>query len=57
MKDLYHLAQSRVRETPELADDEGFILADWPEGDDHLLWVLNAPLSEIVGWVEAGRDG
>ena len=54
-QELYEQAQARVRETPELAEHEAFILADWCEGADHLRWVVDAPVAEIVDWIEAGK--
>lgn len=30
-----------------------FCLADWPEGEDHQLWLDTAPADEIAGWIEA----
>jgi hypothetical protein len=53
-QELYEQARERVQHTPELAPHEEFILADWPEGDDHWRWVIDAPVEEIASWVEAG---
>ena len=52
-QELYEQARERVRNTPELAPHEDFIFADWPEGDDHLRWVIDAPVEEIDSWVDA----
>ncbi len=66
MTTAFDTARERVRNTPELAPGdtitittfdgeryEAFILADWPEGDDHWRWVIDAPVEEIASWVEA----
>jgi len=39
-----------------LEDQLGFILAGWPEGADHLNWLLSATKAEIVDWIKAGSD-
>ncbi len=52
---LVTLARIRVRSTPELAEHEGFILADWDEGGEALWWVATASIAEILAWVAAGR--
>jgi len=54
MTTAFDTARERVRNTPKLAPHEEFILADWPEGDEHWQWVAEAPVEEIVSWVEAG---
>lgn len=55
MVDLFELAQSKVQDSEVLAQYEDFILTDWPEGDEHWQWVLDASEAEIVDWVEAGQ--
>ena len=54
MNDPFEAARTRVQDTPELAAHADFILADWPEGDEHWRWVASAPAVEIVDWAEAG---
>ena len=54
MSTIFEQARYRVQHTPELAPHEEFILADWPEGDEHWQWVAEARVEEIVSWVEAG---
>ena len=51
---VFEAARARVQNTPELAEHADFILADWPEGDDHWKWVATAPVAEVVDWAEAG---
>jgi hypothetical protein len=31
-----------------------FILADWPEGEEHQKWIDTAPAHEIAEWVTLG---
>jgi hypothetical protein len=54
MTGTYEQARRRVQDTPELAAHADFIMADWPEGDDHWQWVTTAPVAEIVEWAVAG---
>ena len=54
MNEVYERARRRVQDTPQLAEHEAFILAYWPEGDDHWQWVATAPVAEVVSWAEAG---
>jgi hypothetical protein len=51
----YDLAERRVRNSARLAPHADFILADWPEGNEHWNWVINADEQEILDWVEAGQ--
>lgn len=53
-QDLYKIAAARVDDNPKLAAHRDFILADWPEGDEHWEWVATAPVDEIVDWAEVG---
>ena len=52
--DPFDAARTRVQDTSALAAHADFILADWPEGDDHWQWVATAPVAEVVDWAEAG---
>jgi hypothetical protein len=54
-KTLYERAESKVDASPTLRKYREFILSDWHEGDDHLRWVISAPVKEIVSWAEAGQ--
>jgi len=45
-------AHARVNETPELAAHRDTIFGDWPNLDEHLEWVVTAPVAEIVDWAE-----
>lgn len=47
---LFDQVQDYVRNTSELAPYEDIILYDWPEGDEHLTWVLAAGVDEVVDW-------
>lgn len=51
---LYWRAVFRVDHDGQLAQHREFILADWPEGDEHWRWVCDAPTDEILDWVAAG---
>ena len=51
---MYEEAKARVEDNPKLSPHADFILADWPEGDDHWEWVVTTPEQEILDWVEAG---
>ena len=51
---MYEKAKARVEDSPKLILHSDFILADWPEGDEHWAWVVQATEQEILDWVEAG---
>jgi hypothetical protein len=51
----FNLAAARVDGSMLLRVHRDFILADWPDGNDHLRWVAFAPLDEILKWAEAGE--
>jgi hypothetical protein len=51
---LYDRAAARVDNDPRLSPHREFILADWPEGDEHWAWVIAASTEEILSWVDAG---
>lgn len=48
---LEDAASWRVHHEPKLWPHREFILGDWPEGDEHLVWVVTAPIEEILDWV------
>ena len=50
---LYCEARSRVEADEQLAPYTETILADYPEGDEHWRWVIDAPVDEIVAWARA----
>jgi hypothetical protein len=54
--DLYEKAARRVDSSPELHRYRSFILADWPEGDQHWKWVCTASVKEIKEWAEQGQE-
>ena len=53
---LYEQAERRIDHSPKLSPHKEFILADWPEGDEHLRWVIKAPIDEILDWIQAGQS-
>lgn len=54
---LYRKACSRVARSPRLSKYEDIIFGDWPEGDDHLRWVISGSVSEIEAWAKViARD-
>lgn len=50
---LYREAKSRVHGDDRLAPFAETILADFPEGDEHWQWVIDADADEILGWAKA----
>jgi hypothetical protein len=52
---LYNQAKNRVMINSTLASHADFILADWPEGDEHWRWVISAPIDEILDWVKSNK--
>jgi len=48
----YDDAKARVDAEPELQAYRDTILYDWPEGEEHWRWVVEAPVAEIVAWAE-----
>jgi hypothetical protein len=52
---LYREACLRVDADEQLAPYADTILADFPEGDDHWQWVIDAPTDEIVAWAKAAN--
>lgn len=56
LDEVVRLVQAERR---HLSDDDirDFVLADWPEGVEHLRWLGNAPTREIADWVITGLCG
>ena len=50
---LYREAEQRINDTPELEPYRELLLTDWPEGDEHLEWVVSAPVEELLSWARA----
>lgn len=46
-------AQMRIDNDSRLGKYEATIMYDWAEDDQHWLWVMTAPVAEIVDWAEA----
>lgn len=44
----------RERKSVELSDVLNYVVADWPNGDEHQEWIDNAPAAEIASWFLAG---
>lgn len=55
MNNLYEQAEERVNSDPLLKPHAEFILADWPEGDEHWNWIINATIEEILDWIPDTR--
>jgi len=56
MATLYDQAVARVDSEPRMAPYRDFILADWPEGDEHWQWVIDTATDEIIDWAESGME-
>ena len=54
-KTNYEKAKDKVKSSPRLRQYADFILADWPEGEDHWKWVVKATVKEIETWAEKGQ--
>lgn len=54
--DLHARAWRRVQKSPTLRQYEDIILYDWPEGDDHLRWVIRGKVGEIAAWAQQIRE-
>ena len=51
---LYDRAEKKVtRIFGRHSEAYDFCLADWPEGDEHLQWLLDADADELRSWTEA----
>jgi len=54
--ELYHRAVARVDASPRLRRYDSIIFADWPEGDDHLRWVIAGRVAEIESWAKQIKE-
>lgn len=49
---LYDKANKRFDNTPELATYVGILMYDWPNFEEHLKWVTEAPTQELIEWAK-----
>ena len=54
-KSLFDQARDRVLNSPPLYPYREFVLANWPEDEEHWEWVLSATEQDILDWCEAGE--
>jgi len=57
MISLIEQATRRVENSDALEPYRDIILYDWPEGEEHLEWIVTADESEILEWASIIRDG
>jgi hypothetical protein len=53
---LYEDAMARVRSSDSLAKFEDYIFQEWPEGDEHWIWIASADEAELLSWAESLRN-
>ncbi len=53
MKTKRELAEMRIDRMGFDEEEKKVIFYDWPEGDEHLDWLLTAPEKEINDWFDA----
>ena len=53
---LREQAQERVDNDCKLQAYKATIMYDWPEGDEHWLWVISAPVAVIVDWARVVEE-
>lgn len=49
---LEEQARRRVNNTPGLKAIENIIFYDWPNWDEHMLWVVLSPVETIIDWAQ-----
>jgi len=54
---LMYLATRRIEELGLSDEQTQFLLADWPEGNEHLSWLILAPIEDILDWGETANWG
>ena len=52
MKTLRELAEDRIDKMGFDEAEKEVVFYDWPEGDEHLNWLLTATEKEINDWFE-----
>lgn len=58
MSELLQQANERVDTTPELQPYRDLLVDyEWDNQEEHLHWVLAAPLDEIISWARIIRKG
>jgi hypothetical protein len=53
---LFDRARSRVDRSPRLRPYSDIIFGDWSPWPDHLRWVIEGKVSEIVAWAKRIRE-
>ncbi len=54
---IYDDARARISKMGFTARQLDFIFSDWPEGEQHYQWLLEASKAEIVSWGKAANWG
>jgi len=44
------LARQRVANSAELSAIEDIIFSDWQNWDEHIEWIISAPVAQIIDW-------
>jgi hypothetical protein len=52
MDTLYIQAYKRIHRMNFTKEENDFIFADWPNGDEHYKWLINATREEIENWID-----
>lgn len=50
-------AKSRIEKMDFTQAQQDFIFADWPEGEEHLDWLITATREEIISWADTANWG
>jgi len=48
-------ARERVSNNETLNEYASEIWYDWPNWDEHVEWIAQAPVDEIIGWAQSVR--
>ena len=54
---LFDLAERRLYKLGLTDEQAAYALYDWPDGDEHLKWLILAPAEDILEWGEEGDWG
>lgn len=52
MDSLYNQACDRISRMGFTQPEREFIFSDWPEGEEHYKWLLQASREEIDNWID-----